>query len=105
MQEARASGEGGLAKLVGSPPTLLLGHLAFLLGQIAEKELRHHVERQWLSTEGRERYEQAISIFEELHETSALASASQHLASLLEYLQKPEEALVHWKRAYLTSRQ
>ena len=105
MQEARSSCEQALALLATIPDLPLNGNTLFLLGKIAEKEWHYHPDQTTLAPEAQARYEQALALFESLHETISLARVSKQLAQLLEDRGQPELALIHWKNAFTLSKQ
>lgn len=105
MQEARSNCEQALALLSVTPNLPLNGTALFLFGKIAESEWRYHPEDEALATEAQTRYEQAQTLFTTLHETSSLAKVSKQFAQLLEARGQPEQALTHWKNAFMLSEQ
>lgn len=75
----------------------------FLCGKLAETEWREHPENEESIKGAQARYEQALALFAERHDTAAVARVSRQLAQLLEDGGEPELALVHWKRIFPTS--
>ena len=105
MQEARTSCQQALALLSVTQDQALRGATLFLLGKIAEAEWHHQPEQEALAQEALDHYEQALTLFETLRDTPALARVSKQLAQFLEARGQPALALIHWKNAYTLANQ
>ena len=105
LQEARANCTEALTLLKTAPAQHLKGNALFLLGKIAEAEWQQHPHQEQAASEAQAHYEQAQALFQELHDTAALARVSTCLARLLEAKGEPALALTHWKQAFILTEQ
>lgn len=105
MREARAACQQALAIPQAQQDAYLHGTIVFLQGKIAEAEWHCHQDRAELADEAQRYYEEARAIFEPLPQTSSLARVSMRLARFLEARGKPEQALTHWKTAFMLAKQ
>src|SRR6185437_11565693 len=76
-REARASCQEALQLLSATPNQPLYANALFLCGKLAETEWREHTENEESIKDAQARYEQALALFAERHDTAAVARVSR----------------------------